>query len=1363
MELEELQSKSPIQPHLTTEVTPFHRSPSPIPSNASGSQEADEMMRSMREKRLQRKEQLQTTIKATVHYPPRLPPLKHEGSPESRDFRPPLLTKPIANGEEMKESGDARIRKEHRSKELTESIRQRMRQKLQEANWDMADDETGDRQKPTRRLRALRPREVPTRFDEPVGASLASESGFTLDRTEAEDQLQSRHSSALLARSRWQQAIDSTMLRKSVSSREKDFSYHFFTQSLEEPFEELFPQCASVIRDEPDAGATAVSGDVAVREREELEGEQPTDELDTSALIETGQLEDEEAQYGALTMKGYPSYEPHFHVLKQESELYFIPSTESMRVEDRLPGQDPPRYLAEEGIYVGKRPRVSFANYNRMENRLIQQDDKGKSWFAEDGRLAYLPDPLKKPPSRPHIWRDSQTVIQTDYKLPREETFDSQFIDGSGTGGGRYQLDVDVSTLQFSHHSLFSAEHVKASQLTQLYTQFCDRQKKETTQFLTDKLKALKEAAYHLEETLGPVEPVAGTGLDEQFQRLKEYKYEIRQVRQFRDTQELADKTLLKSIFKCWNELKALREQQGYNNTSLKLVAKKTAVSTSEDQAKWRSEIDEEIIELRELYEEEYNQLVLEYHQEMETYKRQKKAIRKELRRRQHQAQSSANAAEGDETTTIRDDGTDDSVPLCEPTKPEPPVPFNEDQVRQEVTEKAQRNRRLPGHPILLPIMDNSVGITPTHQCPREEQLRRRDVQRTSYYIRVQFNGKEVSRTSTRHLGGDFSVHFGEIFNVQIRQWPETITLQVYESLGSGSHTLLSDIYVAIPPPQLHSANVNLESVDFSSSLEVQHDHAAVGSGVEMNPTLGNLHFLLTSGSLKCSVCWSHDDNGKVLCPPLLSQPTRGLGGAHQTDAVAALGAAGMVDIRKLAAWIAEAKLDPNDPRNADLLYLVKTHAGDDPACLAKQDYFRLSELEKDTHFCSDEDLDENKRFRLIQLRDQEMQDFSTYKMIPINDAEIKDSVFKDVEKKLDEGAMDERKSRKMAVTKFFRDVQDRVIERSKKASKKRELRDVVIEEEVPDIRLLGASIAKLLEPKRPLKPERKERKTIFAQVGGVSDIKLLVRVVRAFDVPIRQSHSDQATEQRRPLPQRYSLQQSRTTRILDEEGSEPASNNDVNLMKMEFAQQVQVRPFVEVTFQQQTCVTPVVDGPNPSWNAELTIPFTSPNNDYSPTGLQTVPDEIYFNLFDELLIDVLEDDRERATTRHERIERRWLGSFSIPFSTVYSNTRVDGTFQLSVPPILLGYTQDTYASQRTSGPTAFDLALDSHQQTFLSLFLTIEPPLPPLPPLREQFDSNEDPNLLRNCQLWRDSLIEKFKRRQIDVRSHNGVCCTVS
>ena len=66
--------------------------------------------------------------------------------------------------------------------------------------------------------------------------------------------------------------------------------------------------------------------------------------------------------------------------------------------------------------------------------------------------------------------------------------------------------------------------------------------------------------------------------------------------------------------------------------------------------------------------------------------------------------------------------------------------------------------------------------------------------------------------------------------------------------------------------------------------------------------------------------------------------------GERYVDAIAALGATGMVDIQKLATWIcmkrkmeiffseeffylAEAQLDPNDPRNADLLYLVKVRS----------------------------------------------------------------------------------------------------------------------------------------------------------------------------------------------------------------------------------------------------------------------------------------------------------------------------------------------------------------------------------------------------------------------------------------------------
>ena len=41
-------------------------------------------------------------------------------------------------------------------------------------------------------------------------------------------------------------------------------------------------------------------------------------------------------------------------------------------------------------------------------------------------------------------------------------------------------------------------------------------------------------------------------------------------------------------------------------------------------------------------------------------------------------------------------------------------------------------------------------------------------------------------------------------------------------------------------------------------------------------------------------------------------------------DAVAAIGASGMSDMDQLSKWITQSRLDPNDPSNADLMYLMK-------------------------------------------------------------------------------------------------------------------------------------------------------------------------------------------------------------------------------------------------------------------------------------------------------------------------------------------------------------------------------------------------------------------------------------------------------
>lgn len=54
---------------------------------------------------------------------------------------------------------------------------------------------------------------------------------------------------------------------------------------------------------------------------------------------------------------------------------------------------------------------------------------------------------------------------------------------------GLYQLDVDVNTVVFWHHHLFSQEHVLASQLALLYDDYVSRMRKRTVEFLTGKVK----------------------------------------------------------------------------------------------------------------------------------------------------------------------------------------------------------------------------------------------------------------------------------------------------------------------------------------------------------------------------------------------------------------------------------------------------------------------------------------------------------------------------------------------------------------------------------------------------------------------------------------------------------------------------------------------------------------------------------------------------------------------------------------------------------------------------------------------------------------------------------------------------------
>ena len=108
------------------------------------------------------------------------------------------------------------------------------------------------------------------------------------------------------------------------------------------------------------------------------------------------------------------------------------------------------------------------------------------------------------------------------------------------------------------------------------------------------------------------------------------------------------------------------------------------------------------------------------------------------------------------------------------------------------------------------------------------------------------------------------------------------------------------------------------------------------------------------------------------------------------------------------------------------------------------------------------------------------------------------------------------------------------------------------------------------------------------------------------------------------------------------------------------------------------------MEGGAPLWRQSLSLPFKAPQDDYTPANLAQVDDVVTFMLFDEIIADDSKTGGILEGENPERIERRFLGSFSIPFATVYREGRIEGTFRLDSPAFNFGYAH----SQLVLGPS---------------------------------------------------------------------------
>ena len=75
----------------------------------------------------------------------------------------------------------------------------------------------------------------------------------------------------------------------------------------------------------------------------------------------------------------------------------------------------------------------------------------------------------------------------------------------------------------------------------------------------------------------------------------------------------------------------------------------------------------------------------------------------------------------------------------------------------------------------------------------------------------------------------------------------------------------------------------------------------------------------------------------------------------------------------------------------------------------------------------------------------------------------------------------------------------------------------------------------------------------------------------------------------------------------------------------------------------------------------------------------------------------------------HHRLENKWLGSLSIPFSSLYQNTRIEGTFRLHSPPVLLGYERAGPGGPGGWRPATPTEPAGERDATYLNIYLTIQ------------------------------------------------------
>ncbi|OQV12974.1 Coiled-coil and C2 domain-containing protein 2A [Hypsibius exemplaris] len=986
-----------------------------------------------------------------------------------------------------------------------------------------------------------------------------------------------------------------------------------------------------------------------------------------------------------LTSYLSPLYIPNANIKSSHAQNCYLPKTSAPDIASQF-DHARPISREEDGLYVGQRPAVARVNQNCMENRMITE--KALHWIDQEWRLKALPDPV--------CLLGSRCQVEHERDVPSALTaMSTALLDNLDVLGRkapkRLEMLLEFRKIEFQHHYLFSLEHVYVMKMRSLFDGHMALLEENLTGQLAQRIGGLK---IHLESLKKAME-IAVT--DDLKGNLRSCIRDLLLTRLKYDEASRTEQLSLIELVGAWSRLKQLRITNTYTNTPDQLVLRSQPREQTADLDAYQQDITDELHEREILFVMDMPDRIRDYERDLSEWQGNYSEWEK---------------AQREVDTAIRDNRQVVSQEVAHlaaqpaPVQPDPPKTFNRRDELRLIEQRIAHSRRKPGDPVYIPTLKADL-VTESTACPAVERDRRAEVAGQRLFVRVIINDREVCRTVSHHLNADFTVSVGKTFGVLVEYVPESIKVEVYEESGLRNRKL-AETFIPVPDVTDTFESAEENAVEFSSSETVAPSHNAVGSGV----TTSELRY--TTGKVFCKSAWTTAASSRI------AEQTR----LHPKSEV--MGPRGIRDMKKLAEWVQNAKLDPNDPAYAELVYFIKNF---DQAPEMK--YFRLEQLQEEFDFCPSEDIANNRRFQVLQLRDRQVADFADWKMVPPTDEEIPALMLAEHKRRMQQEAssiLGNGNSKRQQYTRMLQKLREYISTTVYAAESVHTYEDLVNEEPILTFGKFFEVLTQFWKPRERLKPVRKRRKTVSVKQLGMVEMQLLIRVIGATFLPVRREVAKSAGRVQgqgvamNPLP-----------------GSALPAAPQLNLAKTGNplgASVAVLHPFIIIQFAGQEKRLSISSGSNPMWNEQVSFRIRPS----AKSSLQFLKQEIEIHFYDEVSVDVLEDDMLRKTHVFQRLDRRWLGSLSFSFTDLYTNSVLEGTFPLNSPPVLLGYGQTPVPSTAATSDRPVPQA---------TVFITLDPPLTPPTPLPvSKLESTELDSLVDAASAWTTALTKQFPER---------------